>query len=104
MSSSGGVTIPRAVVEEMQRVLAQEYKKTFGEKTPSDTRKASLSRDEMIQRYVDNIKFWKTQTPELSPSMSIHDLARHAICENAVRNLSARCAEYGILEEMNANA
>ena len=101
LNASNGVTIPKAVVEEMQLVLTAEYKRVFGDEAVTNVHKETMSRDAMIQRYVKNIHFWKAQKPQLSPSMSIHDLAKHAICENAVRNLSARCAEYGILEEMS---
>lgn len=101
MSSEDGVIIPKHVADKVRTELTNEYISVFGDIQSEMV--TSLTKKEMIQRYALNIKFWKKRTPLLTPHMSVEELAKHAICDNACRNLFARCSEYEILEEVQLN-
>lgn len=100
-NTDGGVTIPKEVFEKMQSILTENYKTKFGDNSTNNSNSKCLSRDEFVQRYAENMLFWKDLTPELKPDMSIEDLARHAITSNAVSRLNAYCTEKGVVEEVS---
>ena len=100
-NTDGGVTIPKEVFEKMKSMLTENYKTKFGDNSTNNSNNERLSKYEFVQRYAENILFWKECTPELKPDMSIEDLARHAITSNAISRLNAYCTEKGVVEEVS---
>lgn len=77
--------------------LTNLYIIRFGEQSLSEDTKV-FSKEELIGKYKSNIQFWEGSTPEVKQNMSQFELAKHAICSNAVQQLKEKLKSYGIEE------
>ena len=97
------VTIEKDVHEKCMISLKNEYVRTFGMESFQNTEK-SYSREEYIQIYAKNIKFWKNKIPDIDvtnpTTITQTQLAKHAICTNAVKNLEAQIKKMNIHKEI----
>lgn len=95
-----GVTIPAHIHERELAALRREYERVVV-KITDEVRE--IERDEAIEIYARNVKFWRARLPKLSKGMGEAALARHAICTNADINLMKRIKELGIHDEVLAH-
>lgn len=103
MDEGQGLTIPKAVYEATEARLRSAYASEFGAEQAGGgdgTAIRGFTREETIVRYSSALRFWKRHLPDLQPGMGLDVVAAHAICSNAVRMLTAKCTDYGILNEV----
>lgn len=94
------ITIPKDVYDRQLGLLREAYGTAFGEGALSNARR-SFSHAATVQRYALVIDFWTRQTPAVKPGLSIDDVARHAICTNAIQQAQRTVEEYGIAAEVD---
>jgi uncharacterized protein YqeY len=94
-----GMRIPRDVYIQVQHDLKQKYVEKFGDESVTGAMQ-QYSRQELVDKYTQNLMFWKQYLPELNPNMSIQSLAQHALCSNAIKQLNSRCYDLEILESV----
>jgi hypothetical protein len=82
-----------------QKSLTRLYKARFGQDSLSTNQKM-YTRSELVQRYADNLLFWKGQTPEILPGVNEFTIAKHAICSNAMEQLKQQAKKYKIEEDV----
>ena len=79
--------------------LKRLYIAEFGEDCMDKTVK-SFTRDELILKYSNNLIFWKSKIPDITPNMSGFTKAKHAYCSNAITQLWKKVGEYEITQEV----
>ena len=82
-----------------QKSLKNMYIQCFGEDSIADTEHI-FSKDEVVLKYAKNIRFWNDHLPDTTPDMSGFSIAKHAICTNAIHQLSEKVKEYNIENEV----
>lgn len=93
------VTISQKNMKLAKKSLQRLYVIEFGEESLSSKEK-TFTRNELISRYVSNLKFWNNQLPETKPGMNEFTFAKHAICSNAIQQLWNKVDEYFIRKEV----
>lgn len=93
------VTIPQKVYKETLEKFKAQYENEFGE-ISNDMK--SFSRNQLIEKYLQDLEFWKTRVPNIdtnqAPDISI--ICEHAIASNAVNEIKKRATMYGIQDDM----
>ena len=82
-----------------QKSLKNIYIQHFGEDSIADTEQI-FSKDELVLKYAKNIRFWNDHLPDTTPGMSGFSIAKHAICTNAIQQLSEKVKQYDIENEV----
>lgn len=98
------ITIDKETHVRNLKNLRNEYVRDFGYDAVMNTQTNAkkYSRQEYIETYAKNIHFWESRIPdiEIDRGMNMDLIAKHAICTNAVQNLTKELKEKGILNEV----
>ena len=104
MEQQGGLTIPKEVFQATEARLRAAYAAELGAEQAGAGGDAAairgFTREETIARYSAALGFWRRHLPDLQPGMGLDAVAAHAICSNATRMLTAKCIDYGILDDV----
>ena len=89
-----GITIPADLHRSQIDALQREYEDEFG----ALDRVQSYTREELIDKYARDLRFWRSRIPELSRDErpSIETVCTHAITSNAVANMKKLIGERGL--------
>lgn len=95
---SGAVTIPGDMHARMIETCRKEYEDEFGCMDEQRT----YTRDALVDKYADDILFWKKRVPEIDTSKrpSTRQICAHAISTNALTNMWSLCREKKIETEV----
>ena len=93
------VTVPKEVFDGEMEKLKGEYVSVFGEESVTGSSKRGMTKEEWMDVYSKNVSFWRDRLPSMDvgdpSSLTLPNVARHAICTNAISSLEAKMRDAG---------
>jgi hypothetical protein len=94
------VTIPSDLHARMVKTFRHEYQDEFG----NMDLQIGYTRDELIEKYANDICFWKKRAPTIDAQKkpNLRTVCAHAIATNAIANMWKLCDDKDIRSEVEA--